>query len=206
MWDVLGLTRLSRSWYDRPLRRLLTVLFAAAVLAPVAAADAPRFFRNHFTYTEEIRGICAFPIVRSADEEHTRILQYDDLPTGLHPSLNVIYQQWGKHFVRYDDVWSNPVTGRSISARGAGPLNRTDFDVHFTIGPDGWFTTEDQYAGTYIGTAPGEGVLFSFSGTTRYHHTSVIVDGRRVSRSDVLYFERGPSGFSDRFCAYLAGL
>ena len=190
-------------------RVLALLAVAGAVLAAPAAADPPRISHFNVEYTVPIAGICSFPITLHAVEEHTTIAQFRDVPEGLHPSLWVLYQSWGKHFASFRDTWSNPLTGRSVEATGAGPLNRRDFDDHLTIGPDGkldgYFTADDQYAGVYIGTAPGWGPLIHFAGTSRFHHTSVIVDGVRVSRSDVLYFNVGPSDFEPGFCEYLAG-
>ena len=190
-------------------RVLALISVVAAVLAAPAAADPVRIVHFQLDYTVPVEGICSFPITLHAVEEHTTIAQFRDVPEGLHPSLWVLYQSWGKHFASFDDTWSNPLTGRSVVATGAGPLNRRDFDDHLTIGPDGkldgYFTADDQYAGVYIGTAPGWGTLIQFAGTSRYHHTSVIVDGVRVSRSDELYFDAGPGGFAPEFCDYLAG-
>ena len=188
--------------------RLLLAFVTALFLAPAALADAPVILHDHFTYDEVIEGVCAFPIVRHADETHTRMLKYDDLPAGIHPSLRIVYQEWGKHLVDYDDVWENPLTGRSVQVQGAGPLNRTDFDVQFTIGadglPDGTVTSIAQYAGTYLGTAPGVGVVLSFTGTTRYLERIRIVDGVRVAQASSLLFTAGPGFISPELCAYLA--
>ena len=191
--------------------RHLVVLVAALALAlaPAAAADAPIVLHDRFVYTETIDGVCTFPIVRHADEQHTRMLKYDDLPAGIHPSLRVLYQEWGKHFVRYDDVWENPLTGRAIAVHGSGPLNRTDLDVQFTVGadglPDGTVTSTAHYAGTYIGTAPGIGVVLSFTGTTRYLERIWIVDGVRVRQAQRLLFTAGPGFIAPELCTYLAG-
>ena len=189
--------------------RVFLVVAVALLAVPAASADAPRILHDHFVYDEVIEGVCAFPIVRHADEQHTRMLKYDDLPAGIHPSLNIIYQEWGKHFVAFDDVWENPLTGRSIRVQGAGPLNRTDFDAQLTIGadglPDGTVTSTAQLAGTYIGTAPGEGVVLSFTGTTKYLERIRILDGVRVAQATRFLCSAGPEFISSELCTYLAG-
>ena len=187
---------------------LVAALTVALALVPAAAADSPVVLHDHFVYEETIEGVCSFPIVRYADEQHTRMLKYDDLPEGIHPSLRILYQSWGKHFVQYDDVWANPLTGRAIDVRGSGPLNRTDFDAQVTIGedglPDGTVTSLAQYAGTYIGTVPGSGVVLSFTGTTRYLERIRLVDGVRVAQSSRLLFTAGPGLIAPELCEYLA--
>jgi len=190
-------------------RTALLAALGVLVLAPVAVAEPPVVFHDHFVYEEVIGGVCAFPIVREADEQHTRMLMYDDLPVGIHPSLRILYQEWGKHFVRYDDRWTNPLTGRAVNVQGAGPLNRTGFDAQVVIGddglPDGVVTSTAQYAGTYIGTAPGFGVVLSFTGTTTYVERIRLVDGVRVAQSSQLVFTAGPGFVSPDLCTYLAG-
>jgi hypothetical protein len=164
------------------IRTVIAGLLAAAVLAPVAAADPP------FTVTHEEVNVtlpapfCGFPTIAHIEGILTTKTYTDDAGNVVRQVLNV--QQ------SFTITYTNPANGKSISTVLGGP-------VFVEYHPDGSFT--QTIAGRErLYVAPGEGPVASQVGRLVVH---VAPDGTVTT-----LFEAGrwDESVFPGVCAYLA--
>ena len=136
-------------------------------------------------------------------ERHTTIGHFEGGDYGDFPAS----YRFGQHQVVGTTTFTTLDGSRSIELRYGGPLIRRNAAFLGTVDPvlsyTGTLTATDIYHGAFISTASGEGTVLNLSGTTTYAHTSVYVDGVRVSRSDVFVSFTGAN--VDHLCEYLLG-